>query len=79
MVLMADAGAFDGAAVCAADCAILADTHRGPPGIYTRRECLVAQLRLPLYVVDNGRSLREDVKVLSNHLGCRRHWTSPST
>ena len=27
------------------------------------------QLRFPLYVVDNGRSLREDVKALTNHSG----------
>ena len=58
MALMASAGAFDSVPACA----IFADTHWEPPSLYPHLEWLAGQLRFPLYVVDNGRSLREDVK-----------------
>ena len=35
------------------------------------------QLRFPLYVVDNGRSLREDVKALTNHSSSTRYVDIP--
>ena len=69
MALMASAGAFDRVP----DCAIFADTHWEPPSLYPHLEWLAGQLRFPLYVVDNGRSLREDVKGLTNHSGSRRY------
>ena len=59
--LMAGKGAFDRIP----DCAIFADTHWEPPSVYDHLEWLKGQLSLPLYVVDNGRSLREDVKALT--------------
>ena len=65
MALMASAGAFDRTP----DCAIFADTRWEPPSIYDHLDWLEGQLRFPLYVVDNGRSLREDVKALTNHSG----------
>ena len=51
------------------DCAIFADTHWEPPSIYTHLEWLSTNLAFPLYVVDNGRSLRQDAKALVNHSG----------
>ena len=36
-----------------------------------------ASLRFPLHVVDNGRSLREDVKALTNHSGSTRYIDIP--
>ena len=63
MALMASQGAFD----AIPDCAIFADTHWEPPSLYTHLDWLSRQLSFPLYVVDNGRSLREDVKTLTNH------------
>ena len=65
MALMASKGAFDRIP----DCAIFADTRWEPPSIYEHLRWLAGQLRFPLYVVDNGRSLREDVKALPNHSG----------
>ena len=65
MALMASQGAFD----AIPDCAIFADTHWEPPSLYTHLDWLSRQLSFPLYVVDNGRSLREDVKSLTNHSG----------
>ena len=65
MALMASGGAFDRTP----DCAIFADTKWEPPSIYDHLDWLGGQLRFPLYVVDNGRSLREDVKALTNHSG----------
>ncbi len=52
-------------------------THWEPPSIYHLLQWLEGQLAFPLYVVDNslprarhgGRSLREDVKALTNHSG----------
>ena len=67
MALMASGGAFDPMP----DCAIFADTHWEPPSIYTHLEWLAARLAFPLYIVDNGRSLREDAKALTNHSGSR--------
>ena len=66
-------GAFDGVP----DCAIFADTHWELPSVYEHIKWLKVQLRFPDYVVDNsltrarhgGRSLREDVKALTNHSG----------
>ena len=69
MALMASARAFDSVPACA----IFADTHWEPPSLYPHLEWLAGQLRFPLYVVDNGRSLREDVKGLTNHSGSRRY------
>ena len=65
MALMASGGAFDSVP----DCAVFADTHWEPPSIYTHLAWLESQLLFPLYVVDNGRSLREDVKALTSHSG----------
>ena len=65
--LMASGGAFGQLP----DCAIFADTHWEPPTIYTHLDWLSRNLRFPLYVVDNGRSLREDAKALTNH-SCNR-------
>ena len=65
MALMANEGAFDRIP----DCAIFADTRWEPPSIYEHLAWLKDRLSFPLYVVDNGRSLREDVKALTNHSG----------
>ena len=59
------------------DCAIFADTHWEPPSVYEHIEWLKDRLRIPLYVVDNGRSLREDVNALTNHSGSRRYIDIP--
>ena len=73
MALMASGGAFDRTP----DCAIFADTHWEPPSIYAHLDWLEGQLGFPLYVVDNGRSLREDVKALTNHSGNRSYVDIP--
>ena len=73
MALMASEGAFD----TMPDCAIFADTHWEPPSIYDHLEWLEGQRRFPLHVVDNGRSLREDVKVLTDHSGSRSYVDIP--
>ena len=73
MALMASGGAFDHIP----NCAIFADTRWEPPSIYTHLEWLADQLGFPLYVVDNGRSLREDVKALTNHSGSRNYVDIP--
>ena len=65
MSLMASGSAFG----AIPDCAIFADTHWEPPSLYTRLDWLAETLGFPVYVVDNGRSLREDVKTLTNHSG----------
>ena len=65
MALMASRGAFDRIP----DCAIFADTRWEPPSVYEHIEWLEGRLRFPLTVVDNGRSLREDVKALTSPLG----------
>ena len=65
MALMATEGAFD----TVPDCAIFADTHWEPPSIYEHLEWLRERLSFSLHVVDNGRSLREDVMALTNHSG----------
>ena len=75
MALMASGGAFDRVP----DCAIFADTRWEPPSVYEHVEWLAGQLRFPVYVVDNGRSLREDVKALTNHSGSQTTWTYPCT
>ena len=67
MALMASGGAFGPMP----DCAIFADTHWEPPSIYAHLEWLSGRLAFPLYVVDSGRSLREDAKALTNHSGNR--------
>ena len=66
-------GAFDRVP----DCAIFADTHWEPPSVYEHLEWLRDRLSFPLYVVDNGRSLREDVKALTGHSGTRRYVDIP--
>ena len=73
MALMASGGAFDRVP----DCAIFADTRWEPPSVYEHLEWLAGQLRFPTYVVDNGRSLREDVKALTNHSGSRNYVDIP--
>ena len=65
IALMASQGAFD----AIPDCAIFADTHWEPPSLYTHLDWPAGRLGFPVYVVDNGRSLREDVKTLTNHSG----------
>ena len=65
MALMASQGAFD----AIPNCAIFADTHWEPPSLYTHLDWLAERLGFPVYVVDNGRSLREDVKTFTNHSG----------
>ena len=67
MALMASGGAFGQLP----DCAIFADTHWEPSTIYPHLDWLSRNLSFPLYVVDNGRSLREDAKALTNHSGNR--------
>ncbi len=67
MALMASGGALGPMP----DCAIFAGTHWEPPTIYTHLEWLAGNLAFPLHVVDNGRSLREDAKALTNHSGNR--------
>ena len=69
MALMASQGAFDRLP----DCAIFADTRWEPPSIYEHLAWLRDRLSFPLHVVDNGRSLREDVKALTNHSGSRNY------
>ena len=71
MALMASQGAFDRAP----DCAVFADTRWEPPSVYEHIEWLKDRLSFPLYVVDNGRSLREDVKAL--HSDFRRYVDIP--
>ena len=80
MALMAGEGAFDrtpDSAIFADTHAIFADTHWEPRSIYAHLDWLEGQLHFPLYVVDNGRSLREDVKALTNHSGNRRYVDIP--
>ena len=67
MALMASQGAFD----AIPNCAIFADTHWEPPSLYTHLDWLAERLGFPVYVVDNGRSLRKDAKALTNHSGNR--------
>ena len=59
------------------DCAIFADTRWEPPSVYEHIEWLRDWLSFPLHVVDNGRSLREDVKALTNHSGSRSYVDIP--
>ena len=73
MALMASAGGFDRIP----DCTIFADTRWEPPSIYEHLEWLSSHLTFPMYVVDNGRSLREDVKALTNHSGSRNYVDIP--
>ena len=73
MALMAGEGAFGRVP----DCAIFADTRWEPPSVYEHIEWLKDRLRFPLYVVDNGRSLREDVKTLTSHSGHRNYVDIP--
>ena len=69
MALISSEGAFDRVP----DCAIFADTHWEPPSVYEHIGWLEERLSFPLHVVDNGRSLREDVKALTNHSGSRSY------
>ena len=73
MALMASRGAFDRTP----DCAIFADTRWEPPSVYEHIEWLRDRLSFPLYTVDNGRSLREDVKALTNHSDSRNYVDIP--
>ena len=66
-------GAFDHVP----DCAVFADTRWEPPSVYEHIEWLKDRLSFPLHVVDNGRSLREDVKALTNHSGSRSYVDIP--
>ncbi len=65
MALMAGEGALNRPP----DCAIFAGTHWEPPSIYTHLDWLSRNMSFPLCMVDNGRSLREDAKALTNHSG----------
>ena len=71
--LMANEGAFDRIS----DCAIFADTRWEPPSTYEHLTWLRDRLSFPLYVVDNERSLREDVKALTNHSGSQNYVDIP--
>ena len=73
MALMASQGAFDRIP----DCAIFADTHWEPPSVYEHVAWLEGQLSFPVHVVDNGRSLRDDVKALVNHSGSQGYVDIP--
>ncbi len=73
MALMAGEGVF----ARVPDCAIFADTRWEPPSVYEHIEWLRDQLSFPLHVVDNGRSLREDVKALTNHSDSRSYVDIP--
>ena len=73
MALMANEGEFGRLS----DCAIFANTRWEPPSIYEHLTWLKDRLSSPLYVVDNGRSLREDVKALTNHSGSRNYVDIP--
>ena len=73
MALMANEGAFDRLP----DYSIFADTRWEPPSIYEHLTWLRDRLSFPLYVVDNGRSLHEDVKALTNHSGSRNYVDIP--
>ena len=73
MALMAGEGAFDNIP----DCAIFANTHWEPPSVYEHIDWLRDRLSFPLHVVDNGKSLRKDVKALTNHSGARRYIDIP--
>ena len=73
MALMANEGAFDRIP----DCSIFADTRWEPPSIYEHLTWLKDRLGFPLSVVDNGRSLREDVKALTNHSDSRSYVDIP--
>ena len=73
MALMASEGAFDRVP----DCAIFADTRWEPPSVYEHVEWLRDRLSFPLYVTNNGRSLREDVKALTSHSGHRNYVDIP--
>ena len=73
MALMANEGAFNRLP----DCPIFADTRWEPPSIYEHLTWLKDRLSFPLYVVDNGRSLRADVKALTNHSDSRSYVDIP--
>ena len=73
MALMASQGAFDRVP----DCAIFADTRWEPPSVYDHISWLKDRMSFPLHVVDNGRSLREDVKALTSHSGHRSYVDIP--
>ena len=73
MALMASAGASDRVP----DCAVFADTRWEAPSVYEHIKWLEGRLSFPLYVVDNGRCLREDVKALTNHSGSRNYVDIP--
>ena len=73
MALMAGEGAF----ARVPDCAIFADTRWEPPSVYEHIEWLKDKLSFPLHIVDNGRSLREDVQTLASHSGHRRYVDIP--
>ena len=66
-VLMASEGEVD----AMPDCAVFADTRWEPPSVYDRLTWLEGQLSRPLYVVQSGRSLCEDVKDLAHRSGPR--------
>lgn len=73
MALLASEGAFDRIP----DCAIFADTGWEPPSIYEHMDWLAGQIGFPLHVVDNGRSLREDTRALTNHSGSQNYVDIP--
>ncbi len=73
LALMAAQGAFDRIP----DCAIFADTKWEPPSIYSHLDWLAGQLPFPLHIVDNGRSLRDDVRALTNHSGSHNYVDIP--
>ena len=67
IALMAEAGELKGKL----DAAIFADTDWEPEYIYTQMDWLKKQVSYPVYIVDCGRSLREDVIQHVSHSGIK--------
>ena len=59
------------------DCVTFADTRWEPTSVYEHLQCPRDGLSCPLWVLDNRRSLREDVKALTSHSSPRDHAEIP--
>ena len=62
MTFMADEGVFGRKP----DCAIFADTHWESPALYEHINWMRKQVSFPIYTVDNGRSLKDDLLAGTN-------------